>query len=183
MHTRDTESLDRCLSLSLHLFKPFKNYYFLKFVTWLKALSTAVRRDGAVKIFSQSLLFNLRCKSQNEFLSNFSSSTEIIPCKICQKHQDTQEHALFCEKLKLYMTIENIDNYWRMLNIQICSVMLMTSSSSQMFFKQSSPQGRKYETLLERAYLGLVQGHMTCNCNISHWNCIIIKGCVIDLVS
>ena len=107
MHTRDSESLDRCLSLSLHLFKPFENYYFLKFVTWLKALSTAVRRDGAVKIFSQSLLFNLRCKSQNEFLSNFSSSTEIIPCKICQKHQDTQEHALFCEKLKLYMTIEN----------------------------------------------------------------------------
>ena len=107
MLTRDTESLDRCPSVSFHLFKPFENYYILKFVTWLKALSTAVRRDGAVKIFSQSLLFNLRCKSQNEFLSNFSSSTEIIPCKICQKHQDTQEHALFCEKLKLYMTIEN----------------------------------------------------------------------------
>ena len=107
MNTRDTESLDRCLSLSVHLFKPFENHYFLKFVTSLNALSTAVRSDGAVKIFSQSLLFNIRCKSQNEFLSNFSSSTEIIPCKICQKHHDTQEHALFCENLKLYMTIQN----------------------------------------------------------------------------
>ena len=30
VHTRDTDSLNRCLSLNLHLFKPFDNYYFLK---------------------------------------------------------------------------------------------------------------------------------------------------------
>ena len=26
---------------------------------------------------------------------------------ICFKYEDTQEHALFCEKLKLHLTIEN----------------------------------------------------------------------------
>ena len=50
VHTKDTESLDRCLSLSLHLLKPFEIYYFLKFVTWLKALSTVARLDGVVKL-------------------------------------------------------------------------------------------------------------------------------------
>ena len=57
----------------------------------------------------KSLLFNLRCKSHNEFLSNFSSSSETIPCKICLKYEDTQEHALFCEKLKQHLAIENIE--------------------------------------------------------------------------
>ena len=56
----------------------------------------------------KSLLFNLRCKSQNEFLSNFSSSTLIIPCKICQNYEDTQEHALICDKLKVYLSLNNI---------------------------------------------------------------------------
>ena len=54
----------------------------------------------------KSLLFNLRCKNQHEFLSNFSSSTQTIPCKICLKYEDTQEHALFCEKLYLYLSME-----------------------------------------------------------------------------
>ena len=56
----------------------------------------------------KSLLFNLRCKSQNDFLSNFSSSTIIIPCKICQNYEDTQEHALICDKLKVYLSLNNI---------------------------------------------------------------------------
>ena len=56
----------------------------------------------------KSLLFNLRCKSQNQFLSNFSSSTVIIPCKICQEYEDTQEHALICEELREYLSLNNI---------------------------------------------------------------------------
>ena len=54
-----------------------------------------------------SLLFNLRCKSQNKFSSNFASSTLVIPCKICKKYEDTQEHAIHCEKLKMHMTQEH----------------------------------------------------------------------------
>ena len=46
--------------------------------------------------------------SQNEFRSNFSSSTKIIPCKICQNYEDTQENALFCSELKTYMSLKNI---------------------------------------------------------------------------
>ena len=45
-----------------------------------------------------SLLFNLRCKNQHEFSSNFSNSTQTIPGKICLKYEDTQEHALLCQK-------------------------------------------------------------------------------------
>ena len=55
----------------------------------------------------KSLLFNLRCKSQSEFLSNFSSSTCIIPCKFCQKFEDSQEHSLSCEMLQANMTTQN----------------------------------------------------------------------------
>ena len=38
----------------------------------------------------KSLLFNLRFKSQNEFMGNFSSRTCIIPCKFCPKYEDSQ---------------------------------------------------------------------------------------------
>ena len=31
----------------------------------------------------------------------------MIPCKICQKYKDTQEHALLCEKLREYLSITN----------------------------------------------------------------------------
>ena len=55
-----------------------------------------------------SLLFNLRCKSQYEFASNFASSSQIITCKICKKNEDSQEHALHCDKLKkMHMTKEH----------------------------------------------------------------------------
>ena len=53
------------------------------------------------------LLFYLRCKSQNEIMSNFSSSTCLIPCKFCQKYEDSQEQSLSCEKLKANMTTQN----------------------------------------------------------------------------
>ena len=56
----------------------------------------------------KSLLFNLRCKSENDFLSNFSSSTQLIPCKICRNYEDTQEHALLCDSLKVYLSLKNI---------------------------------------------------------------------------
>ena len=55
----------------------------------------------------KSLLFNLRCTSQSEFLSNFSSSNQTIPCKICQGYEDSQEHAILCEKLRDSLPIMN----------------------------------------------------------------------------
>ena len=55
----------------------------------------------------KSLLFNLRCKSQSEFLSNFSSSNQTIPCKICQGYEDSQEDAILCEKLRDSLPIMN----------------------------------------------------------------------------
>ena len=55
----------------------------------------------------KSLLFNLRCKSQSEFLRNFSSSNQTIPCKICQGYEDSQEHAILCEKLRDSLPILN----------------------------------------------------------------------------
>ena len=47
-------------------------------------------------IFSNNqtrLLFNLRSQCENEFKSNFYTST----CKFCQEYPDTQEHALHCK--------------------------------------------------------------------------------------
>ena len=44
-------------------------------------------------------LFNLRCRSENEFKQNFHSSNIHFKCEFCEKEDDTQEHALTCEEV------------------------------------------------------------------------------------
>ena len=47
-----------------------------------------------------SLLFNLRCKSVNNFRDNFHSKYGEAPkCKLCGKENDSQEHAIPCEAI------------------------------------------------------------------------------------
>ena len=51
------------------------------------------------------LLINLRCKSPNGFASNFASSSHIIPCKICKKKENTQEHAIHVRYSDLFSSV------------------------------------------------------------------------------
>ena len=59
------------------------------------------------KQVASSLLFNLKCKSENKFSSNFAISILAILWKIFKKYEDTQEHAIHYEKLKMHMTTEH----------------------------------------------------------------------------
>ena len=43
-----------------------------------------------------SLIFNLRCRSQKEFKTNFNKMYECKLCPMCQEKNDSQEHALSC---------------------------------------------------------------------------------------
>ena len=43
-----------------------------------------------------SLIFNLRCRSQKEFKTNFNKMYECKLCPMCQEENDSQEHALSC---------------------------------------------------------------------------------------
>ena len=48
-----------------------------------------------------SLLFNLRCKSVNNFRDNFHTwYGKEPPCRLCLSYQDSQEHALVCEVIR-----------------------------------------------------------------------------------
>ena len=51
-----------------------------------------------------SLLFNLRSQCENQFRSNFYTST----CEFCKEYPDTQEHALHCKVIMKEMNETNI---------------------------------------------------------------------------
>ena len=52
-----------------------------------------------------SLLFNLRCQCVNIFKGHFKGNN-IFLCPLCETYEDTQEHALNCEGIKQYLSVE-----------------------------------------------------------------------------
>jgi hypothetical protein len=53
-----------------------------------------------------SLLFNLRSKCVNEFKSNFKFGGQQLNCELCLVNDDSQEHALSCQSLNKYLSLE-----------------------------------------------------------------------------
>ena len=54
---------------------------------------------------------NLRCRSVNDFKENFHSQYgQEPPCKLCEKHVDSQEHALQCETILKELTSDELED-------------------------------------------------------------------------
>ena len=52
-------------------------------------------------------LFNLRCRSINEFKDNFHNQYQDFKCFMCNNEIDSQEHALKCHVIKDNLTTED----------------------------------------------------------------------------
>ena len=58
----------------------------------------------------RSLLFNLRCRSVNEFHDNFHTMYgKEPPCRVCLTNIDSQEHSLVCSGIKEELTDSELD--------------------------------------------------------------------------
>ena len=54
-----------------------------------------------------STLFNLRCRSENEFRQNFPMGFMQYLCFMCKSEYDTQEHALTCLEVTQRLSVED----------------------------------------------------------------------------
>ena len=54
-----------------------------------------------------STLFNLRCRSENEFKQNFPNGHMQYLCIMCKSEVDTQEHALTCQEITQRLSVED----------------------------------------------------------------------------
>ena len=113
-------------------------------------------RSSSISNKESSLLYNLRCKSVNEFKSNFQHSDQHFPCFICKVCDDTQEHALLCKDLT-----RHIENTHETLDPNVQYVDLFGSVQDQLRITQAYTIIIKIrEKLRNKAYLGIIQDQL-----------------------